>query len=683
MRFFLLICFVLSATLTHATSLSRAGALKKLSLHLRGYAPHAQEYKGLNKLKYSEYRELLSKKSKEYLATEEFSLKAQSYLKELYRIRPKGIGITSNQSDDTAIDYLFEEVISKNLSWDQLLLAKNYEFKIYGASDYQITDTMFFSYLFRDTLEDKVKSLGQAMYQGQQGFYGVKIDEEVKLNANKKQAPALAGALTTSRFFSRYPTTYLNQNRGRAAAIFRIFLCDDMKPVITVNEEDKLDFYNLIKGAHTSGSSVVQSAEYIEKKHGEEETCMACHYKLDPAGKTFNGSPSHLNDSPSKGALVYKRENGEMVNIPVSGLGELAAAIVKQPEYASCQVQHMWDWYIGEDIPLSDGKKQKLVQKFDELQRKPKDFIHHLVTSEDFIEPKALQVDDVRYSHVKPLFKRCDSCHSGAGFGAPILSAGFSAKDEFNDFVLESLVHSTNLLELNESPQMPPPKTAGWSLVGKERELLKLWIQTGAKDDNGDKSVTPQLREKLTRKLKPNVDLFKTSLTLGKTGERYMAQNEFFKSVERIFKLEGICRDQYTSKDVADDLGVMNISSGELVLSQPSVAYAKLMQTCVSNVVRFVTSQHIKDILDTHGVSLDFTINDINSKKINQLNHQERLSWIKNLFRVVHNEPAMPWDDDLIQKVDSFMALSGDMTLMDSARIIISTFILDKKFMTY
>ncbi len=73
----------------------------------------------------------------------------------------------------------------------------------------------------------------------------------------------------------------------------------------------------------------------------------------------------------------------------------------------------------------------------------------------------------------------------------------------------------------------------------------------------------------------------------------------------------------------------------------------------------------------------------MNSKKIKKLSKKERLKWIKNLFRVVHNEVAMPWDNELIQKVDTFMGLSGDINLMDSARIIISTFILDKKFMTY
>ena len=56
----------------------------------------------------------------------------------------------------------------------------------------------------------------------------------------------LAGALTTPLFFSRYATTGINKNRRRAAAIFRIFLCDKMTAAIPAMETIDDATFNLL-----------------------------------------------------------------------------------------------------------------------------------------------------------------------------------------------------------------------------------------------------------------------------------------------------------------------------------------------------------------------------------------------------------------------------------------------------
>ena len=90
---------------------------------------------------------------------------------------------------------------------------------------------------------------------------------------------------------------------------------------------------------------------------------MSCHQKLDPVGHVFDTSAVSLAKTPSKGALVMVRSKNEKEVIPVSGFAELGRAIVKQPEYKRCQVERFWNWFIGQNIPISTKRKSEIVTR--------------------------------------------------------------------------------------------------------------------------------------------------------------------------------------------------------------------------------------------------------------------------------------------------------------------------------
>jgi hypothetical protein len=389
----------------------------------------------------------------------------------------------NDQPIDSAFDRIVLDVVQNNKTWDQLLLQQNYEATNQAAADNQIeSDYNFFQFVFYDELQEPLAN--HVEQRAMQLGSSVKTEEYVSLRAStSQQKQVLSGVITTQRFFGRYQTTKINKNRRRAAQIFRIFLCDNMKPVVlsTAKEDQELLHKSLqIKTAH-NGTIDLPS----EQRHASDKQCQSCHYKLDPMADLFAGSSVFLNPFSPQGGLVFKRANGQKVDIPVQGLYEMSENLVQQEEYLQCQSQHFWNWIIGEDVPLDQATKSELSYQFDQLERKPKDFIRYLVGRIEFTKPNSLRVDDVRYSHIKPILKRCDSCHAEDVL-APDLSSGYPFPSFIgsNQDILASLVKQTALNHGGRGAKMPPVK-AGWTLTARERDLIYAWLKGGAKDNQG------------------------------------------------------------------------------------------------------------------------------------------------------------------------------------------------------
>ncbi|MCB0378111.1 MAG: hypothetical protein KDD33_06435, partial [Bdellovibrionales bacterium] len=312
-----------------------------------------------------------------------------------------------------------------------------------------------------------------------------KSADYVSLRAESaEQKKVLSGVITTSRFFSRFQTTKINKNRRRAAQIFRIFLCDAMKPIVLSSEKEDRELLEKslqLKMAHGGTIDLPN-----EKRHASDQQCQSCHYKLDPMANLFAGSSVYLNPFSPKGALVY---NKDMNPIEVTGLYEMSQNLVQQEQYAKCQTQHFWNWIIGEDVPLEPEIHQEITEQFNSLDRKPKDFITYLAKRKEFSSPPLLKEDDIRYSHVKPIFKRCDSCHADEPL-APELSSGypFPSFMSSNVDILKSLVKATDINNRGQKSSMPPKK-ANWKLTPHERDLIFAWLKGGAKDDKGETTV--------------------------------------------------------------------------------------------------------------------------------------------------------------------------------------------------
>ncbi|MGE0632808.1 MAG: hypothetical protein AB7O96_10385 [Pseudobdellovibrionaceae bacterium] len=474
--------------------LSPESYLRKLSMHLRGFHPSPEEYLAIEKARSkSEVRAILKSKVEEYLNSEAYFDKMDFRLSELFLLQPNfSYSIWPNMEQDdfngynndgryqkyNALNFLFHSLARGNLSWDSLLTAKNYTsyfvpgFNVFGHYDYK-----FWQAVAMDQLPPTPDTA---------------FSEAIPFSVNFDSSDVrVAGALTTPRFFKRYTTTAVNQNRKRAAAIFRIFLCDEMKAAV-VGSADNLDpLFELVFPEH-SGLSEEEIGKFIGegKGHGDSPDCMACHYKLDPMGKTFQYSSAALAPRPSSGALSFKRKNGELINIPVRGIGELGKAIAEQKEYVSCQTERFWSWFIGEDYPLTAERRARLEADFESVGRRTNDFVSLLVTSDEFWEKPLLEGDvQELIRKVKGVLKNCDTCHLGVNPSPapsfvewPIGGSPETAKRWIKR------ISSAMDLKGDGSDARMPPEGSPWQPSAEERDGIKKWIELGAPNERGEKT---------------------------------------------------------------------------------------------------------------------------------------------------------------------------------------------------
>jgi hypothetical protein len=119
-------------------TLTSAQRLKKLSMHIRGFFPETEEYLALEQAGLDKKEaEFFEKKSQEYLQSKQHVAKMNMRLDELFRLQVTSVPSEENSEVPqkvsgssyqvlNALDFLFQEVVKKNLSWDKLLLSKEY-----------------------------------------------------------------------------------------------------------------------------------------------------------------------------------------------------------------------------------------------------------------------------------------------------------------------------------------------------------------------------------------------------------------------------------------------------------------------------------------------------------------------------------------------------------------------------
>lgn len=575
--------------------LSPAAQLRKLSLTLQGKIPTMEEFDEINQLAPENVPHYLEQKTNIYMNTPAFIEKMQQRLQELFRIKvsesiklekteSRYTDIVYNEMSYNALDQIFLDILKYNLSWDQLLLRKSYQIfdRDFGNNNI-MSDSGFLKGVFPDQIDKTSDGAITTTQRNSFSYSNSQVPPKVSTveAKNPNQKLATAGVLTTSRFFERYGTTKINKNRRRAAAVFRIFLCDEMRPLIIPDNNENHEL--LAMAFNDNGDQVHGSAmEDAEKKHGSDPACQACHFKLDPAGKTFMTSSLVLNPTPAAGALVYKRGDGTLVNIPVQGIGELAEVITQQPEYAQCQVKHFWNWFIGKDVLLNDSRKSELTEKFNSLGRKPNEFVKYLVSQPEFHQIPQNNNQEITLSNIKPIFEQCNECHSGE-VDDPIpefyrFPIGGTAENH-----IEWLGKITEELDLNNNgaqATMPPIKDTNWRLNDYEISLIKRWIAEGAKDDKGHSTLSPELSLKLipggvkiSTKIEPTFD---------NTFFRYFENHDLFRVLDQFFgtsnSMDYDC--STLNRNNSSTLGVKNTLNGLPLFQSISPNYLALVQKC-------------------------------------------------------------------------------------------------------
>jgi hypothetical protein len=682
-----------------ATPLSPEAQLRKLSLHLRGIPPSTKELQDIGDAQNPKSH--LHTKAREYMEDERFIRVMTDHLDTLFKMR-----VSFHRKDDNAVwaqftnnsmNYLFHEIMANNLSWDNLLTHKTYKLSTRTGShpdDFNASesspDVEFFGYIFSDQLTELRKT--QQLYTTPLYFYDNQAPgsppTEFRVRAESvQQKSAVAGALSTDRFFKRYPTTKINRNRTRAAAVFRIFLCDDMVPVILPSKNGDSKLLMLALGSSEKQVSNPIDQAIRENKHGSDKSCASCHYKLDPLGKVFNGSSRILNKA-SKGALVYRDNSGKVVNIPVAGLGELGEVIVQRPEYVSCQVSHFWNWFIGKDVPLTPSKHKLLVQEFDRVSRKPKDFIQLLVTSKDFYSSPKLTLEDVNFQHVKPLFKRCDSCHAEDPLAPTLLefpNLGSLAQER----LARSVFFSLNL-DGSQHKQEMPPENAGWNLSSRETLMVKAWILGGAKTPNGETTIRThrltKLRERIngTDSFDVNSLLIKTP-TLDTTFYRYMSGNTLLDSLSVFFHsyFGPDCLGNKFKEIAYHNLGKADPTTGKPKNLLPNSSYLDQIGVCFDShtqLKRDVLKQVVPDknraTIDSYNALYDYSPQDISELVRNIYNRTIG-------FGVLDKDEEERLLRQEIEKAQLILEGENRPLLRDLAARVFFSFILQPSFLVY
>lgn len=466
--------------LVHAQkTVSDSYYLRKLSYSLRGGKPSVAEFAALETAKLQNRQaEFFQKKIEEYLRSTEHADRMAYRLTEHFRIRPPSSGqaLLMNKADvdamyadntNDALTDLFRRLVRDNLPWDYLLTG--HEYNLFQKLNPTSSDLDFLSPILPQTSIDKANSMQSSM-DGKWSNQSV----AVRFAPND---PRIAGAITTSRFINRYNGTNVNKNRKRAAAVFRIFMCDDLSPVIPSPEgaEKKSSllpsaFDDLDHTAVTEQQLVDAMTVSDEQRHGSDKLCAACHYKLDPMGLTFRNLGVVMNPDPAPGRLTLTQTSGKLFDEPVSGLGELGAKITQQPDYLGCQVQWFWNEFIGRDVPLSPPRKQALTEAFNKVNRKTVDFVRLLVTAPEFRQVPNKN-EEITFEQVVPLLNRCDSCHIPQG-------AASSFVFEKLDLKTMNEIRRRLLLPASDKDKMPMNWTS-WD--PKDLELILKWIDQVAK----------------------------------------------------------------------------------------------------------------------------------------------------------------------------------------------------------
>lgn len=488
--------------------LSAQARLRKLSLHLRGITPDLQEYDDLKTAK--DLTLFFKAKTDEYLKSPRYVAKMVDRLDTLFRLRqsaglPESRALKMNQKEPdptlnpgqetyNSMDLLFERIAKENLSWDSLLTEKNYEVQSPEPTvSFRTSDLAFFRPIAPELPEPQPTTAPIVIFP----ITSAHQKYDLLKTPFKENDARLAGSISTSRFLARYSTTNLNKSRGRAAAIFRIFLCDDMRAVVEPKPEEEAE---LLENAFPKPrwDSVWLHSSLDEDKHGTQPACMACHYKLDPMGKAFINYSTSIALEPANGALVYNRADGTQVNLPGKGLGQVLHFLAKQPEYATCQVSHFWKWFIrGDQLPKEERLKE-LVQKFNELGHRTNDFVAYLVSQPEFsAHPDSITVS-TNLADVKPVLLRCDECHSGVTEQVipSFVKFPLGGNEKEHREWLATIARKLDIKNNGLNKKMPP-KDSAWQPTEREIALVKEWVRQGAKAEDDKTTIDESLAKSL------------------------------------------------------------------------------------------------------------------------------------------------------------------------------------------
>ncbi len=365
------------------------------------------------------------------------------YKKKLNHWFSEQLGFDRNNQNgyDPLLNHILDDLVDKNQSWDQLLLAAPTQKKAY-----QSTSNFNYNSFYRH------------------------IDNVVSNDLR------VAGILSTSSFYHRYPNSLFNRNRSKAAAVYRIFLCDSMKQIVPSSESLTKSFEQILSLKEEKQlKEDIETLTQNKDPHGTQPGCVKCHYKIDPLANAFGWSVATLPPFPRPGKLLFHRD-GQLIEIKGNSIRELARAITQTPEYESCQVKKFWKRFIGSNIPLDSKTEKEITRQFNASGRKINNFIQYLVLRPEFrqrkVKIKKTAIESKK--NLQKILKRCDQCHIDDEVNVSAFSPLLENQNkEEVSLIFKTISSAIDLENRGENASMPPLKDT--SLSPEDYEDFYLW----------------------------------------------------------------------------------------------------------------------------------------------------------------------------------------------------------------
>ncbi len=459
-------------------------------------------------------------------------------------------------------------------------------------------DTLALAMAYDQSLEQDRQELQEVLLRAAQNSqYIVQVTQSFSsfTNITNEKIFSLNGLLSARDVFRRYNKT----RYSRSAAFFRIYLCDEMSPAILIDNDHIID--DALDGIHLPGENANAAnppppEEDLANHSGHlSEACITCHRKLDPIQDLVDGRaqlPNH----------TWKHDGADGIerSLVLNNKDEFYQQLFKTEQYVRCQTEKMWGWTIGRDVPIPQKRREEIERKFNEVGRRPKDFIAYLTTLPEFYSEKVVSTPPI-FSAVQPILKRCADCHGGVAvpnFGKlPFASADTNLNTAQADHVaaLKALVRVTALDKRGVGATMPKREDGGvvidWSLTEGDREDLATWIWHLAKDDLGQPTLTTEQRDEVFSGLDAGFVL-KVSGPLVKkpsfleSWKRYLENYDMFYLLRQKFpRAAGVCEKIKNAADTGMSLGFNDTSSGLPNSNTPAVGYVTWTRMCYQAVV--------------------------------------------------------------------------------------------------
>lgn len=146
------------------------------------------------------------------------------------------------------------------------------------------------------------------------------------------------GVLATNGLWWRYVSNAENVNRGRAAAMSRILLCDT-RYEMPVNFEKS------------------NAAVDVKERVASDPACVGCHVSLDPLASSLFGFWRHHPESYSEALRYYPSREQDWVTLTgiapsyygqdTPSLYYVGRAIARDPRFVNCALEQVWTFLLG------------------------------------------------------------------------------------------------------------------------------------------------------------------------------------------------------------------------------------------------------------------------------------------------------------------------------------------------